>query len=167
MPSQSRSGIELDHLMALNKDQIISFRQQGIKIDDIIEWLNDAGVKIRYTKLYEYLKGWHAQVQRPALTPEQIESSILPLARETLLSDSQIARQVGNRLRIDTSARQVRATRVRYRIMKHFVDPDEREAHRRETITQVDALLRYGGGLLHSRRWAISHLRRHFGYYAH
>jgi hypothetical protein len=134
MPQTSTTESELDQLMALNKDQIISFRQQGIKVDDIIEWLNDAGVKVKRSKLYEYLKSWNAQVQRPALTPEQMELSILPLARETLLSNSQIAMQVGNRLRIDTSARQVRTTRVRYRVMRHFVDPDEREAHRRETI---------------------------------
>jgi hypothetical protein len=167
MPRHPLSKSELDRLMAANKDQIVLFRQQGVKVDDILEWLNDAGVQIKQAKLYQYLKAWNAQVQRPALTIEQVEGSVLPLACKTLLSDTQIARQVETRLSIDTSARQVRSARVRYRIMKHFVDPDEREAHRLETIAQVDALLRLGGGLLHGRRWAITHLRRHFGHRAH
>jgi hypothetical protein len=167
MPQSSTSESGLDQLITLNKDHIISFRQQGIKIDDIIEWLNDAGVKIGRSKLYQYLKDWNAQVQRPSLTNDQIERSIIPIAKRTLLSDTKIARVATGDLQIEISARQVRRARVQYRIIKRFQDPIERERYRLETIEQVNTLLRQGGGLLHGRRWAISHLRRHFGHHAH
>jgi hypothetical protein len=167
MPPTSTSESELDRVMALNKDQILSLRQQKVKVDDIIDWLKAAGYQIGRTKFYSYLKVWDAPVQRPGLTDDQIERCIIPIAERTLLSDTKIARAATDNLQIEISARQVRRARVQYRIMRRFQDPVEREQHRLATITQVHTLLRQGGGLLHGRRWAISHLRRHFGHHAH
>lgn len=167
MAQQRPSTIELDRLMEANKGQIVELRQQGITLNDIIAWLNDAGVPIKIRKLSEYLQGWNAQIQRKALSDEQVESAILPLARHTLLSDAQIASRAAGSHRIDASAEQVGNARIRHRIMRRIDDPTERNAHRLETVAQVDALLRRGGGLLHGRRWAITHLRHHFGHHAH
>ena len=141
-------------------------RQEGFTIAQILSWLNEEGIKISRSKLYQYLKGWDAQVQRRALTDEQIHGSVLPLAQRTLLSDTKIARRLTEDLGIDTSSRQVRRARTRYRAIKRFEDPIKREVHRQRTTQRVKELILRGGGILHGRRWAISHLRAHLGHRA-
>ena len=117
----------LNDLMSAYKHDIILARQEGFKIDRILAWLNEEGVKIGRSKLYQYLKDWDAQVQRPALTDEQIHGSVLPLAQRTLLSDGKIASKLAEDLGIDASRHQVKRARIRYRAIKHFRNPIERE----------------------------------------
>ena len=105
MPQTSTTEAELDQLMALNKDQILSLRQQKVKVDDIIDWLKAAGYQIGRKKFYRYLKAWNAPVQRPGLTDDQIERCIIPIAERTLLSDTKIASTAAGDLQIEISAR--------------------------------------------------------------
>ena len=57
--------------------------------------------------------------------------------------------------------------RLAYRAVKNIFDPIEREQRRLETTRRIEELITRGGGILHGRRWAISHLRRHQSYRAH
>ena len=77
--------------MNANQVYILALRDNGVTIDGILAWLQQE-VKISRSKLYQYLKGWDAQLHQPRLTEEQIEHSVLPIISRTLLSDSEIAR---------------------------------------------------------------------------
>ena len=150
------------------RELIIALRQAGTTVDDILEFLNEEEhIKIGRSKLYQYLQRWNAQVQRPALTDEQIQLGVIPLAQSTLQSDTKIASKVSGQFGIDVSHRQVKRARLKSRNIKLLRDPIEREARRQETTARIKELLRRGGGLLHGYRWAVAHLRRHQGYRAH
>src|ERR1700761_4822860 len=166
MPRYLR-GAELAVAMEGYREAIITSRQAGTKIDDILAVLNEEEhIKIGRAKLYEYLKAWDAQIQRPPLTDDQKRLGVLPLARSTLQSDTQIASNLAGQLGIDASRHQVKRARLQYRAIKRFPNPVEREQHRLETHPRIEELVHRGGGLLHGRQWAVSHLRRHEGFRA-
>ena len=149
------------------QEVILALRESGATINDILYWLEtEEQKKIGRTTLYRYLKEWAAPIQRKALTDDQIHTFVLPLAQRTLLSDTKIASNLAANEGFDISARQVKRARLKYRAVKKFLNPSERDAAWHETLQQLEALKARGGGILHGRRWAISHLRTHLGYRA-
>jgi hypothetical protein len=167
MPRHPLAGVALDDAMEVYREKIVALRQAHYKVKDIVAVLEEEeGLKISQGKFHRYLKLWNAQIQRQPLTDDQIQLGVIPLAQTTLQSDTKIASNLSGQLDIDISHRQVKRARLKYRAIKTIPNPIEREQRRMETTLRIDELIHRGGGLLHGRQWAVSHLRRHQGYRA-
>ena len=113
-------------VLEVYRDSIVAARQEGVTINNIIAALYEENVDISRATLYRYLKAWNAQIQRQPLTDDQIQHGVIPLALSTLQSDTKITSNLLGQLGINTSHRQIKRARLKYRTIKRMHNPIER-----------------------------------------